>query len=104
MRVLLVEDDPHTAAFIGKGLREDGHIVEHAGDGRTGLFLATTETFDAIVLGLPSAPEAKASGDVLVATVRQKTKRARALDSLASFSRAVPVELLRVDREGCHRH
>ncbi len=50
MRVLLVEDDPHTAAFIVKGLREDGHAVDHAGDGKQGLFLATTETYDAIVL------------------------------------------------------
>ena len=67
MRVLLVEDDPHTAAFIGKGLREDGHIVEHAGDGRTGLFLATTETFDAIVLDrmLPAL-----DGLVLLQTLR----------------------------------
>ncbi|RPE79624.1 response regulator transcription factor [Vulcaniibacterium tengchongense] len=50
MRVLLIEDDAHTAAFIAKGLREDGHAVDHAGDGRDGLFLATTERFDAIVL------------------------------------------------------
>ncbi|MDR7100793.1 two-component system OmpR family response regulator [Lysobacter niabensis] len=50
MRVLLVEDDPHTAAFIGKGLREDGHVLDHAEDGKQGLFLATTETYDAIVL------------------------------------------------------
>jgi two-component system OmpR family response regulator len=50
MRVLLVEDDPHTASFIVKGLREDGHTVDHAGDGKQGLFLATTESYDAIVL------------------------------------------------------
>ena len=50
MRVLLVEDDSHTAAFIVKGLREDGHAVDHAGDGKQGLFLATTETYDTIVL------------------------------------------------------
>jgi two-component system OmpR family response regulator len=50
MRVLLVEDDPHTAAFIGKGLREDGHVLDHAEDGKQGLFLASTETYDAIVL------------------------------------------------------
>lgn len=67
MRVLLVEDDPHTAAFIGKGLREDGHTVEHAGDGKAGLFLATTETFDAIVLDrmLPAL-----DGLVLLQTLR----------------------------------
>ena len=50
MRILLVEDDPHTAGFIAKGLREDGHSVDHADNGRDGLFLATTETYDAIVL------------------------------------------------------
>ena len=67
MRVLLIEDDPHTAAFIGKGLREDGHTVEHAGDGKQGLFLATTETFDAIVLDrmLPAL-----DGLVLLQTLR----------------------------------
>ena len=67
MRVLLIEDDPHTAAFIGKGLREDGHTVEHAGDGKQGLFLATTETFDAIVLDrmLPAL-----DGQVLLQTLR----------------------------------
>jgi len=46
MRVLLVEDDAATVAFVVKGLREDGHTVDHAGDGRQGLFLATTESFD----------------------------------------------------------
>ncbi|ALN93157.1 MULTISPECIES: response regulator transcription factor [Lysobacter] len=50
MRVLLVEDDPHTAAFIAKGLREDGHTVDLADNGKDGLFLATTENVDAIVL------------------------------------------------------
>lgn len=50
MRILLVEDDAHTAAFIGKGLREDGHVVEHTDDGKQGLFLATTEAFDAVIL------------------------------------------------------
>ena len=50
MRILLVEDDTHTAAFVAKGLREDGHLVDCADNGRDGLFLATTETFDALVL------------------------------------------------------
>ncbi|WP_240095662.1 response regulator transcription factor [Thermomonas flagellata] len=50
MRILLVEDDPHTAAFVSKGLREDGHAVDHAADGKQGLFLATTEPYDAIIL------------------------------------------------------
>lgn len=50
MRILIVEDDPHTATFIAKGLAEDGHTVDRADNGRDGLFLATTETYDAIIL------------------------------------------------------
>jgi len=50
MRILLVEDDAQTAGFISKGLREDGHAVDNADNGRDGLFLATTETYDAVIL------------------------------------------------------
>ena len=50
MRILLVEDDAHTAGFISKGLREDGHAVDSADNGRDGLFLATTEPYDAVIL------------------------------------------------------
>ncbi len=50
MRILLVEDDTHTASFVAKGLREDGHGVDQADNGKDGLFLATTESYDAIVL------------------------------------------------------
>lgn len=50
MRILLVEDDAQTAAFIAKGLREDGHVVEVAADGKHGLFLASTEAFDGLIL------------------------------------------------------
>ncbi len=50
MRILLVEDDPTVAGFVAKGLREAGHVVEHADNGRDGLFLAAAEVFDAVVL------------------------------------------------------
>lgn len=50
MRILLVEDDKDVATFVLKGLREAGHVVEHADNGRDGLFLAASEAFDAIVL------------------------------------------------------
>ncbi len=50
MRILVVEDDKDVANFVVKGLREVGHVVEHADNGRDGLFLAATENFDAIVL------------------------------------------------------
>ena len=50
MRILVVEDDKDVAGFIVKGLKEAGHVVEHAATGRDGLFLAASEAFDAIVL------------------------------------------------------
>lgn len=50
MKLLLVEDDPHQSQFTTRGLREAGHQVDTAADGKEGLFLATTESFDAIVL------------------------------------------------------
>jgi len=50
MRLLVVEDDPEVNAYIAKGLREHGHTVDTALDGKEGLFLATTEKYDVIVL------------------------------------------------------
>ncbi len=50
MRILVVEDDKDVAGFVVKGLREAGHVVEHADNGRDGLFMAASENFDAIVL------------------------------------------------------
>jgi len=50
MRILVVEDDKDVAGFVVKGLKEAGHVVEHADNGRDGLFLAASEGFDAIVL------------------------------------------------------
>ncbi len=50
MRVLVVEDDKEVAGFVVKGLREAGHLAEHADNGRDGLFMAASESFDAIIL------------------------------------------------------
>ena len=50
MRVLVVEDDRDVAAYVLKGLREAGHVAEHADNGRDGLFMAASESFDAIIL------------------------------------------------------
>ena len=50
MRILVIEDDPEIARYLRKGLSEAGHTVEHADNGRDGLYLATGESFDAIVL------------------------------------------------------
>jgi two-component system copper resistance phosphate regulon response regulator CusR len=50
MKILLVEDEPKVASFIRKGLEEQGHVMEHAYDGRFGLKLALGDDFDLIIL------------------------------------------------------
>jgi two-component system, OmpR family, response regulator len=50
MKALLVEDNERVAEFVCKGLREGGHAVDRADNGRDGLFLASTEKYDVIVL------------------------------------------------------
>ena len=44
MRILVVEDERKTAAFLAKGLREAGFAVDLARDGETGLTLARATT------------------------------------------------------------
>jgi two-component system OmpR family response regulator len=50
MKFLLVEDNAQVTQFVKKGLAEDGHAVDHADNGRDGLFLAASEKYDAIIL------------------------------------------------------
>jgi two-component system, OmpR family, response regulator len=50
VKILVVEDNERVAQFVTKGLREAGHTVEHANNGRDGLFLAASEPHDVIVM------------------------------------------------------
>ena len=50
MKLLVVEDDRETAAYLVKGLSESGYAVDHSSDGRQGLFLATAGSYDAMIL------------------------------------------------------
>lgn len=50
MRILVIEDDLETASYIKKGLGEAGHLVDHVGEGKEGLLLATTEDYDALII------------------------------------------------------
>lgn len=52
MRILVVEDDAKIASFIEKGLRQAGYAVDRAADGETGLRLARSAPYDAMVLDL----------------------------------------------------
>jgi two-component system, OmpR family, response regulator len=49
-KILIVEDDAATAAYIAKGLSEGGYAVETCSDGRDGLFLASEGVFDLLVV------------------------------------------------------
>ena len=50
MRILVVEDDRETAAFIAKGLREEGHTVDVAENGRNGLVHAVGQDYDVAIV------------------------------------------------------
>lgn len=50
MRVLLIEDDRDAAAYLVKGLRESGHVVDLAGDGPDGLELARSQPYDVAIV------------------------------------------------------
>jgi two-component system OmpR family response regulator len=49
MHILLIEDDTEAAKFLVKGLKESGYSVDHAADGREGLFRATEGQFDLVI-------------------------------------------------------
>jgi two-component system copper resistance phosphate regulon response regulator CusR len=50
MRILVIEDEPKTGAYLKKGLQESGYSVDVAADGAEGLLLAQEERYDVIVL------------------------------------------------------
>jgi two-component system copper resistance phosphate regulon response regulator CusR len=50
MRILLIEDEKKTAAFIAKGLSEEGYSVECARDGEAGLQSARSSNFDLLLV------------------------------------------------------
>ncbi|MFM2278672.1 MAG: transcriptional regulator involved in heavy-metal (Cu/Zn) homeostasis [Pseudomonadota bacterium] len=50
MKILLIEDDLDAAAYLAKAFREAGHTIEHAGDGESGLFMATENGYDVLIV------------------------------------------------------
>lgn len=70
MRILVIEDDLEAAAYVTKGLRESGHVVDHAADGEEGLSLALAGNFDMLIVDrmLP-----KRDGLSVVQTLREQS-------------------------------
>jgi len=50
MRVLIIEDDTETAAYVVDGLRRSGHVADQVSDGRDGLMTAASGDYDVIVV------------------------------------------------------
>jgi two-component system copper resistance phosphate regulon response regulator CusR len=76
MKILVIEDEVKTARFLRKGLSEAGYVVEVAGDGVQGLYLALEVDFDLIVLDvmLPTL-----DGWQVLARVREAGRKALVL-------------------------
>lgn len=67
MKILLIEDDNQVREYITKGMKEAGHTIDSAENGKDGLFLATTEKYDLLIVDrmLP-----KLDGLTLIKTLR----------------------------------
>jgi two-component system OmpR family response regulator len=50
MKVLVIEDDPETAAYVKRVLEEAGHSADHAPDGILGAALAQAHVYDALIV------------------------------------------------------
>ena len=50
MRLLVVEDDDRSAAYLKRGLSESGHVVDVASDGELGLALAMELIYDGLIV------------------------------------------------------
>ncbi len=70
MRVLIVEDELKLAAYVKRGLEREGYAVDVANDGEQGLWLATTEPYDVIVLDILLP---KMNGYVVCAEIRKRS-------------------------------
>lgn len=52
MRILVIEDEARLAGFVRQGLAQAGHVADVADNGATGLEMAATTPYDAILLDL----------------------------------------------------
>ena len=57
VRVLVVEDDKRLASTLRRGLEAEGFAVDNALDGEQGLWLASENPYDAIVLDIMCATD-----------------------------------------------
>jgi two-component system, OmpR family, response regulator len=102
VRILVVEDDKHVARAVKRGLEAEGFAVDVAFDGTDGRWLATENTYDAMVLdimlpgtnGYDLCAELRRAGNwtpILMLTAKDgEQDEARALDTGADDFLAKP--------------
>jgi two-component system, OmpR family, copper resistance phosphate regulon response regulator CusR len=76
MRILIVEDENKTAAYLNKGLSESGFMVDIANNGVDGLHLATHHHYDLIILDVMLP---KMDGWAIIVEIRKLHPYARVL-------------------------
>ena len=72
MRILVVEDERKTAAYLQRGLSESGFVVDTAGRGDDGVELALSRDYDMVILDV-MLPER--DGWAVLAEIRRAGKQ-----------------------------
>ncbi len=72
MRLLIVEDEKKTSAYLRKGLSENGFVVDVAAEGEDGLLFALTEEYDLIILDVMLP---KRDGWSIISQIRKQGKQ-----------------------------
>lgn len=52
MKILVIEDEDKIAAFIKRGLKEEGYLVDTVNNGEEGYAIAATDKYDLIILDI----------------------------------------------------
>ena len=69
MHILVIEDEKKTAAYLRKGLSENGFVVDVAEEGEEALYLAETRHYEAIIVDVMLPVR---DGWSIVAEIRRK--------------------------------
>ena len=76
MHILIIEDDSEAAGWLVKGLKEAGHIADHAVDGEEGLAMARDGDYDVLIVDRMMP---KMDGLTVVRTLREESDMTPAL-------------------------
>jgi DNA-binding response OmpR family regulator len=112
MKILLIEDDADTAAYVADGLREHGNAVDHVIDGREGLSLAADKRYELLIVdrmlsgidALAIVKTVRAAGvrtPILFLSTPRRPRRSR--DRPRCRRRRLSREALRTVGAGCPR-